>query len=246
MLNRYSTAGNIKNLLHYHRLINIVKKKYLYFNLHSHHKAATPDTVVLQSIYKNFEAIDGTGFYSAGLHPWYINENWQPQLQLLQITMQQQSVWAVGECGLDKICPTLFTLQQEVFTQQLLLANRVNKPVIIHCVKAWQEVFTLLDELAMQVPVIFHGFAKNEILAKQILEKGYYLSFGKALQQQHMQHLLKKIPLQHVLLETDDAAISIETVYNWAAQALSTDINSLSLQLQKNAQTVFKNKKALL
>lgn len=218
----------------------------MYFNLHSHNHFTSPGQVALQSVYANFENIGSTGFYSAGLHPWYITNNWQPQLGLLQKTLQQQNVWAVGECGLDKICDTSFTLQQTVFKQQLLLANQVNKPVILHCVRAWQEVLTLLDEAGMQVPVVFHGYAKNQILANQILQKGYYLSFGKALQRPSVQQVLKTIPAHQFFLETDDAAIAIETIYNWAAQALSTDINSLSLQLQKNALTVFKNFTALL
>jgi TatD DNase family protein len=218
----------------------------LYFNLHSHKNFTNPGEVVLQSVYANFENIGSTGFYSAGLHPWYITNNWQPQLALLQKTLQLQNVWAVGECGLDKICNTSFALQHTVFKEQLILANKINKPVIIHCVRAWQEVLALLDEVVMQVPVVFHGYAKNQVLANQILQKGYYLSFGKALQQPSVQQVLKTIPAHQFFLETDDAAITIETIYNWAAQALSTNINSLSLQLQKNAQTVFKNFSALL
>lgn len=202
--------------------------------------------MVLQSVYANFENISSTGFYSAGLHPWYITNNWQQQIVLLQAALQKQHIWAVGECGLDKICDTSFALQQTVFKQQLQLANQVNKPVIIHCVRAWQEVMALLDEVRMQVPVVFHGYAKNQVLAQQILQKGYYLSFGKALQQPAVQQVLKTIPAHQFFLETDDDAVAIETIYNWAAQALSTDINSLSLQLQKNAQTVFKNFTALL
>jgi Tat protein secretion system quality control protein TatD with DNase activity len=80
---------------------------------------------------------------------------------------------------------------------------------------------------------------KNKVLAQQLAGKGYYLSFGKALQLPAMQQVLASIPLQQFFLETDDAAFSSEMVYALAAQALSIDVNTLSLQIKKNAATVF-------
>ena len=79
----------------------------------------------------------------------------------------------------------------------------------------------------------------NKILAQQLIHKGFYLSFGKALQLPAIQELIKILPPDKIFLETDDAGISIEEIYVLAAQALQIDINSLSLQIKKNATTVF-------
>ncbi len=146
---------------------------------------------------------------------------------------------AIGECGLDKICETDFALQEQLFVLQIELANKIQKPLIIHCVKAFDEVLRLLKVNNNRVPVIFHGFHKSVETAFQITRQGYYLSFGKALLHQRMQEMLAKLPLTNCFLETDDASINIETMYELAASAFSIDKDSLSLQLQKNAAKVF-------
>jgi len=51
--------------------------------------------------------------------------------------------------------------------------------------------------------------------------------------------MLPDLPIDKIFLETDDAAISIQEIYEWAATAFSIDVNSLVLQMQKNAAAVF-------
>jgi TatD DNase family protein len=97
----------------------------------------------------------------------------------------------------------------------------------------------MLKENNNHVPVIFHGFQKSLHLALQLVKQGYYLSFGKALLQPHVQQTLQKLPSEKIFLETDDASISIGTIYQLAAKAFSIEEDSLSLQLQKNAANVF-------
>ena len=179
------------------------------------------------------------GQFSIGIHPWHIDGNGQEQLSKLKQWITHPHVLAIGECGLDKVCSTDFYLQQEVFTKQILLANSIQKPLVIHCVRAWEEVFSLLKKQEIAVPVIFHGFAKNAVIARRISSEGYYLSFGKALQQDRIREILGNIPSDRFFLETDDAALSIKSVYDMATDTLSIDHNSLSLQLQKNAAAVF-------
>ncbi len=212
----------------------------MYINIHSHNPSLNNSHFVIQNLYNNFETIDDKGFYSIGIHPWYIEEkNWQKQLATLQTHALQKSVLAIGECGLDKLCNTAFSLQEKVFVAQILWANKINKPLIIHCVKAYAEVQQLLKECKNKVPVIFHGYNKNEILAKELTEKGYFVSFGKALQNVSLQQVLSTLPLEQLFLETDDADISIEAVYSLAAAGLKTELNTLILQIINNAKVVF-------
>lgn len=148
-------------------------------------------------------------------------------------------VVAIGECGLDRMCNTDFSLQEKVFAAQVQLANHVHKPLIIHCVRAWDEVLSLLKKRGNAMAAVFHGFNKNAELAQKITAAGYYISFGKALQHQQVQIAISAVPADKILLETDDTDLCIETIYEMAAQALSIDIYLLSLQIQKNAAAFF-------
>lgn len=208
-------------------------------NIHSHFPATGTGTVI-RSLYQGFEEQHPPGWYSAGLHPWYIHENeWETEMNKLSIFSKENNVLAIGECGLDKICDTPFALQQQVFAAQVQLANNVSKPLIIHCVRAFDELLKSLEANHNKVPVIFHGYRKNKVLAERLLQKGYYISFGKAILQPAMQELLQYIPLTQLFLETDDADVSIDSIYEAAAHALQIDLFSLSLQIQKNAAAVF-------
>lgn len=177
-----------------------------------------------------------------GIHPWYIQPgHWENQLRSLRNKSTNAGILAIGECGLDKVCATPFSLQVQVFRAQLEWANSIGKPLVIHCVRAWEEVLDLLEKADIRVPVLFHGYNKNAQLANRITGKGYYISLGKALQQPGMQEVLRAVPANRFFLETDDAELSIGEIYHLAANALSIDHNSLALQIQKNAEVVFGN-----
>lgn len=211
----------------------------MFLNIHTHHRQIDGKWSI-QNLHKNFELAEQPGKFSIGLHPWFIEaDSWKEQMATIEKLCYNKHVLAIGECGLDKVCDKAFNLQQEAFIAQIQLANKMNKPLIIHCARAWQEVLELLDSNHNHMPVIFHGFNKNLQLARQILVHGYYLSFGKALQHEREQQLLDAIPVNQIFFETDDAELPIEMVYELAASALKIDINSLCLQIKKNAAVVF-------
>lgn len=209
----------------------------LFINIHSH-TAPSPNEWVIQNLYSHWEKADMPGCFSIGIHPWHIEEGWEEQLLKMKQQVSHPHVIAIGECGLDKACKTEFSLQQLLFAEQIALANTVQKPLIIHCVRAWDEVLSMLKSAA-KVKVIFHGFNKNAELARRIISAGFYISLGKALSEQRIKEVLRHIPASHFFLETDDDNIPIENIYKEAAEALSIDHNSLSLQLQNNALAVF-------
>ncbi len=212
----------------------------MYINIHSHTKSQSNGELIIHNHYKDFETIDTLQIHSIGLHPWYFDEqNWQLQFESLKKYSQSTYAVAIGECGLDKVCNTNFSLQQKVFLQQISWANEINKPLIIHCVKAHNEVLKLLKACNNKVPVIFHGFNKNGTLAQQLIAHGYYLSFGKALQNRSMQSIFASVPIEQIFLETDDADISIEKIYDYAAASTPIDVNTLSLQITKNTELIF-------
>ena len=132
-------------------------------------------------------------------------------------------------------------VQEMVFEKQLLLAQKYQKPVLIHCVGAFQELMAIKKRLNISVPIIIHGFSKNAQLAKQLLDNGFYLSFGKyLLRNPELESVFCMIPDNRFFLETDTADESLLDVYALAAKYKNIDISMLQKNLNKNFDTVFK------
>jgi TatD DNase family protein len=213
----------------------------MFYNIHTHHTPAAGQWAIV-NLLQDFDAIPATGLYSAGLHPWYLNkETADTALQQLNLSLQKNNVLAVGECGLDKVCKTDYGLQLEYFRQQVLLANQHGKPLVLHCVKAFDDTLRILKEAAVAVPVIFHGYHKSAELAAQLVKAGYYLSFGKHIMQAATAAVFHSIPLNHIFLETDAAEMEIEALYAEAAVIKHISITGLEEQVAANAVKLFGN-----
>lgn len=211
----------------------------MYFNIHTHNKPSAHQWAIL-NVLKDFDDIPGSGVFSAGLHPWYLNEkSLAEELKQLSLALQKGNVLALGECGLDKVCNTDYQLQQQCFRQQVLLANEYRKPLILHCVKAFDDVTGILKESKASVPVIFHGYHKSRELALQLVKKGYYISFGKHILQEATAGVFHSIPLNHVFLETDGADVKIDEIYGKAAAIKEITEQELQQQLALNVESVF-------
>lgn len=212
-----------------------------FIDIHTHRESNTKTVAVLLNTIVGKDEIP-SGLVSLGIHPWYISEpTYRNLLKQLQEQAGRANVLAIGECGLDKICKTAFTIQEKIFTEQIKLANVLQKPLIIHEVRALQDVVRLLDQYNNSVPVIFHGFRKNIQAAEMLLERGYFLSFGKTLCTQRGQEIFKSCPLNRIFLETDDSSVPIQTVYQIAADCHSILLDDLKVLQLNNFQNVFKS-----
>lgn len=200
------------------------------------------NTIEVLNQYPN-EFNEAVRFYSIGIHPWYIDLNrLDKDLEIINQKLENNNALAVGECGLDKRISTPVELQKKVFEQQILLAEKHQKPLIIHCVSAFQELIAIKKELSITVPIIIHGFSKNEILANQLIREGFYLSFGKYLiKNPELKNVFKKLPLNQVFLETDTIEETIEDVYTLAASYKEIEVERVKIQLLKNFKLVFPN-----
>ena len=177
-----------------------------------------------------------------GIHPWHIDENTvAAEMAKVKMASELKNVLAIGECGLDRVCKTSYKLQEKIFIEQLLWANEIAKPLIIHCVRAHREILFLLKEYNNLAPVIFHGFNNNEEIANSIIEAGCMISFGKSLMYPNAENVFSKIPIENIFLETDDNEIIIDDIYKQAAKIKNISTERLSLQIQKNRNKVFNN-----
>jgi TatD DNase family protein len=87
---------------------------------------------------------------------------------------------AIGECGSDKRIEIPLDLQQSVFERQFA-SGTYNRPVIIHCVAAFQELIDIKKKLNITVPIVVHGFSKNIQLANAAIIMAFNFRFGKYL-----------------------------------------------------------------
>jgi TatD DNase family protein len=212
-----------------------------FFNFHTHSSTNQPDVLELVNQYpQEFDA--SIPFYSIGIHPWYIVENRvESDLEIMESKLQEMNCLAIGECGLDKRIEIPMELQQAVFEKQLLLAQKYDVPVVIHCVAAFQEVIATKKKLQISVPMIIHGFSKNEQTAKQLLDNGFFISFGKyLLRNPELESVFKSVPNDRFFLETDTIEENIDVVYALAAKYKSVNLEEIQKQINSNFQAVFK------
>ena len=211
-----------------------------YFNLHTHQFTNQPDVLELINQYpQEFDA--SIPFYSIGIHPLFIDENrLEKDFQVVDEKLALPECLALGECGLDKRSETPFEVQQLVFEKQLALAEKHQKPVVIHCVAAFQELIEIKKRLKITVPMIIHGFSKKIELAKQLIDNGFYVSFGKnLLRNPELESVFKSIPNDKFLLETDMVEEGIQDVYALAAKYKRLELSELQEIVNKNYTTVF-------
>lgn len=176
--------------------------------------------------------------FSVGIHPWYIKEEAvNYDMMIIEKALQNPNCVAIGECGLDKKIDVPINLQVQVVKNQLLLAEQYKKAVILHVVSAYQEIIAIKKELKLTVPLVIHGFNKNEQVSESLFKNGFYLSFGKALlKSKSLQNVLKNSPLDKIFLETDGSAdCNITEIYSIAA----TIIPSIEQQIEENYNNVF-------
>ena len=215
-----------------------------FINLHTHKFSNLSDVIEIVNQYPwEFDA--SIPNYSIGIHPWYIDENrLESDLEIIKEKLQFNECLALGECGLDKRIEIPLDLQISVFKKQLEIVRLTNKHIVLHCVAAYDEVIAIKKEMKIENPMIIHGFSKNELVAKSLLNNGFYLSFGKyLLLSRNFGTDLEKVftfaPENQILLETDTIEESIYQVYEKAAAIKGISVEEMKTIVFTNFSTIF-------
>jgi TatD DNase family protein len=211
-----------------------------FFNFHTHQFTDQSDILELVNQYPQ-EFDDSIPFYSIGIHPWYITEDRiENDLKIVEEKLQTKNCLAVGECGLDKRTEVPLDLQITVFEKQLILAEKYRKPVVIHCVAAFQEVIAIKKRMKITVPMIVHGFSKNNQIANQLVKEGFYISFGKyLLRNPELKTVFQQVPNDRFFLETDTTQETIQEVYTLASVYKNLNSKELEAIISNNYKAVF-------
>lgn len=139
-----------------------------------------------------------------GIHPWfaeYARTGWEKRLR----GMLEQIPAGIGETGLDKCCRTDFGKQQHIFEAQLQMASELNRPLVIHCVKAWGRLLEILETYPPPLPpMMIHSFAGSRETLQRLIRLGCFISFsGRLAADSKLHPCFLATPLANLLLETD-------------------------------------------
>lgn len=211
-------------------------------NIHTHRPGGQPGIVEIENLRFGQSGHPQSTWCSAGLHPWFLQENELAEaLEWLKKMAAQKNVVAIGEAGLDKVTDTPWDLQQTAFEHCAKTAEIVQKPLVIHCVRAFSEIIFLKKQWKPTQPWVIHGFNKNPETAEMLLHAGCYLSFGAALLQANSRaaEALKQTPASRFFLETDNAEISIGEIYRQAAAIRDVPVAQLTELVAENGEAVF-------
>ena len=206
-----------------------------FFNIHTH-ITKHPESEILSADVLSFSSIGKNEYLSVGIHPWYLADNdAENQLESLRKAIGNRQVVALGECGLDKLKGPSMELQTSVFRKEIALAEEHNLPMVIHCVKAYNELVQIKKSTHPQQPWIIHGFRGKEALAKECLQHGFHLSFGAYFQED----ALRAVPFEKLFVETDESGMAIEEVYLRIARTRGMELEELTESIKKNVERVF-------
>lgn len=144
---------------------------------------------------------------SVGLHPNDTQEE-QFDISTYELLAHNTNVVAIGECGLDYFrsggSEDERAKQKERFRAHVALAEKVGKPIIVHCREAHEDMLRLLAERTPSVPVVMHFFTGSEELAQRYLSLSCYLSFpGPVTYTSEYDDSIRVCPLERLLIETD-------------------------------------------
>lgn len=212
--------------------------------------------------------------FSAGIWPSIDAIKYRvEQVAVLEEEIKKSSVEisAIGECGLDHYWnpsgedgrsesdfdKEMFTGEKELFIMQLCLAKKLNKPVVVHSRNAFTDTVDCIKKAGYDKGVI-HCYSYGKEEAKIFLDMGWYISFcgnvtyAKKAKLEDMIELLRYIPKERLLLETDSPYLApvpfrgqpntpllIENTYKFIAEKLNFNIEDLCASVDNNSASLF-------
>ncbi|MCX6223302.1 MAG: TatD family hydrolase [Bacteroidia bacterium] len=215
----------------------------MFIDIHSHQDSPhRPDLISIRNILIKGPTLDipREGLFSFGVHPWDSDRVSMDKKSSDQAASLPQVI-AIGECGIDRLKGAPVRSQALLFTQHAGLAELRQKPLIIHCVRAWHEIMSLKTELSPKVPWIIHGFRGKIHIAAKLVDMGFYLSFGESLLSFNpvLSEILRNTPDNRFFLESDEGRRPIEDIYDAASRIKKLSLERMQSCLASNFEKVF-------
>ena len=178
--------------------------------------------------------------FTVGLHPWWTESVVSPEQKIaLQDLLSNPYCLAMGEMGLDKLKGPTMSEQMYFLRSQLKIAEEMSKPVIIHCVRAFNQLIEIKKEFPSIKKWCVHGYGRHSILAKQLIAQGFYLSLMPSIEDKYLDWFTC-LPNNKLFLETDSMPeTDIQEIYHKVARLTGRSIEELQAQMNKNASDFF-------
>ena len=199
------------------------------YDVHTHHLPSTPGEAIVQLTPDTPTLLPGH-LYSVGLHPWNIRDDWHTQMAKLLVMALHTHVLMIGETGLDKKnSPASMEVQMEVFREHVHLSELIRKPLIVHCVKAFDELLSIRKEMKATLPWVIHGFRGGVEQWQQLTRAGLLVSIGK----HYDPTLIKELAPSQLLIESDDTT-ELDTIYNNVSSDTGFSVTDLRQHVANN------------
>lgn len=193
-----------------------------------------------------------------GIHPWYadsLETGWEMGLEAVVATNH----CGIGEAGIDGNCRVPISSQEIVLSVQLSLATEYQRPIALHCVKAWGRLIDMLERLQKKTelpPLMIHSFGGSLETMHRLVKLGCWISFSARLidRERHALHqVFCGTPPDRILLETDapdqlpsslrNASVvrcnepaNIAELYRQAARFRHMDLDDFTQQIWNNGE----------
>lgn len=202
-------------------------------DIHTHHEFPAPLALISVSPV-DFSPAEGQS-YSVGIHPWAIPDNppGEEAFALLSEAAAKPCVRAIGECGIDMLKGGTLFRQLNIFKFHVDLSEKLAKPLVIHEVKAHDQITGLRRDLKPSQNWAIHGFRAKPSVAKMMAELGIYLSFSEKFNPESLLFMLQNYP-DLILAETDESSLPIAEIISHLSAAIGNDLLSL---IEKNTAT---------
>ena len=177
--------------------------------------------------------------------------------KIRQLAQEEDKLLAIGEIGLDYhylSCPV--EVQQQVFRQQLMLAEELKLPVVLHSREAEADTLKILTEIPVKSLGVAHSFTSSFEMARKLVEMGWYLGINGIVtfkNAEDLREVVRWLPLEKMLLETDSPFLTpvpfrgkpnkpahIPVIATFIAELRDISLQKLAEQTNENAQRLFK------
>lgn len=193
--------------------------------------------------------------YSAGYHPWWLDGAAENVCDLLRDELEHPLCVAIGETGLDRTIDAPVDRQLNFLEQHLRLAEELDKPLILHCVKAHNPLIRQLKKHRFDAGGVIHAFSGSLELAQSYWKMGFYLGVGGTItypRASKTREAVAQLPLESLLLETDapdmplygrqgaaNSPLFLPEIANCLAQLRNESVETIAAATSANAKTLF-------
>lgn len=211
-----------------------------FLDFHTHRRCYEDRGDVMEIVSVHLGKERNRKYFTIGLHPWWTEAIVsEAQIQRLTSLLSEATCLGMGEMGLDNLKGPSIRVQMDILRSQLSIAQVLNKPVIIHCVRAYDQLIQIKKEFPSIKKWCVHGYGRHSILARQLIDQGFYLSLMPTVSAKYI-NWFESLPLDKLFLETDSMPnTDILDVYRNVSALTGISVFDLKSQMNSNAREFF-------